>query len=84
VNAFQENDPSKREKAFPELMIPYCQKREFCLLTTAQLFNMYCDFKRSGITGDEILSDLMSCVGVYEKYQDFSQNLVKGAEQAQG
>ncbi len=84
VNAFQENDPSKREKAFPDLMIPYCQKREFCLLTTAQLFNMYCDFKRSGITGDEILSDLMSCVGVYEKYQDFSQNLVKKSEQAQG
>ncbi|KPJ57740.1 MAG: hypothetical protein AMS15_09700 [Planctomycetes bacterium DG_23] len=78
VNAFQDKDPLQREKAFANLMIPYCQRREFCLFTTAQLFNMYCNFRRSNITGDEILNDLMSCIGVYEKFQDFSQNLVKG------
>ena len=84
VNAFQDKDPSERDKAFPNLMIPYCERRQFCLLTTTQLFNMYCDFKRRNITGDEILNQLMSCVGVYEKYQDFSQNLIKAPESAQG
>jgi hypothetical protein len=38
---------------------------------------MYCELKRGRVTGDEILSDLMSCVGVYEKYQNYSENLVK-------
>jgi len=83
VNAFQDKDPREREKAFSNLMIPYCEKREFCLLTTAQLFNMYCEIKRGNITGDEILNELMSCVGVYEKYMDFSQNLIKGPASAE-
>jgi uncharacterized small protein (DUF1192 family) len=77
ANAFQDKDPQEREKPFADVMIPYCNKREFCLLTTAQLFNMYCELKRGRVTGDEILSDLMSCVGVYEKYQNYSENLVK-------
>lgn len=78
VNAFNEKDiPERTEKPFPDQILPYCLRGEYCLLTTIQLFNIFCEFKRGGIlNGKTILKEWIECKGIYDKYQDIRPNLI--------
>lgn len=80
VNAFNEKDVlERREKPFPDQMLPYCLKRGYCLLTTVQLFNIFCEFRRGSIDGKSILKEWIDCNGAYDKYHDIQPNLSKGS-----
>lgn len=63
INAWREKDPKDRnEAAFPDQMMDFCNERKFCLMTTFQLFNIWCKFKR-GELKENILKKIMDTNG---------------------
>ena len=82
VNAFCEKDVLQRtEDAFPHQMLELCIRHKYCLLTTTQLFNIFCDFKRGKIpNGNTILKEWLACEGTYDKYTDITCNIIEKNE----
>lgn len=78
VNTWCEFDPTERKEQgedFPDQMLNYSKGKGFCLMTTIQLFNMWCDFKRKKLKGGkELLNKIMKTPGVFEGYDDISVN----------
>ncbi len=64
VNTFR-NKPygDRTEKSFPNQMLPYCRQMKLCMLTTAQLLEIYLDFKDLKISFEKIHKLLFSTVG---------------------
>lgn len=78
ANAWRVTDPKERdEPPFPDQMLPYCNKRGFCLMTTVQLFNIWCKFKR-GELKENILKKIMDTNGKQlEGYDAPNANRIK-------
>lgn len=75
VNAWREKDPLKREVPFPNQMIEeYCKPKKFCLMTTFQLFNIWCLFK-VGKWKENILDKIMKTVE-FQGYDDPNANRI--------
>lgn len=79
VNAWREKEPKDRnEDAFPDQMLDYCKNKGFCLMTTVQLYNIWCAFKRVEFKdGQELLDKIMKTVGVFPGVDDPSENRLK-------
>lgn len=64
VNAFKDNSlENRKEKNFPDQMIPYCTKMEFCLLASSDLLRMYLDFKSNRLSLGEFHNMLFETIG---------------------
>jgi hypothetical protein len=73
VNAFKDMPLKDRtETVFPNQMLPYCKKMEYCLFTTTQLLELYLDFKDSKISFDEVHELLNKTIGVL-KYESINK-----------
>lgn len=76
VNGFRKKDLSARNEAvFPNQMIDYSTKREHCLISTVQLLGIFIDVKNNPLKKEEIITKLLSTVGVYSEYTDFKKFL---------
>lgn len=77
INAFKDVPLSERkEKPFPDQMLPYSQKREHCLITGLQLLGLYLDCKNNPIKKEEIIEILFCTDGIFEQYNEWSEYLV--------
>ena len=76
VNAFCDVPIKKRTEAvFPNQMLKYCESRNHILLSTTQLLCLYIDIKNSPECKDEKINELLSSVGIYEKYKNIDEYL---------
>ncbi len=76
VNAFCDTPISERhEEVFPEQMMKYCTSREHALISTTQLLCLYIEIKQNPACASERISELLSCVGRYQRYKDFENYL---------
>ena len=76
VNAFKDIPVFERtEDVFPNQMLQYSVAREHVLISTTQLLCLYIDIKTNPDKKDELITELLSKVGVYTKYSDFDKYL---------
>lgn len=74
ANTFRNKDISERkERNFPTQMLAYAKKREHCLLTTTQLLCLYVECTNSPEIKDDLIDELLSTVGDYEKFKEYSE-----------
>lgn len=82
VNGFCDKPLSERhEEVFPEQMIKYCTAREHALISTTQLLCLYIEIKQNPACAPERISELLSCVGRYQRYKDFENYLKLQSEE---
>ncbi len=77
ANAERRKDPRERAVApFAPEAAQAAQAQGICLLTSVQLFNILCEFRRGKLKDARPLwDDLRATAGVYHKYNDWQQNL---------
>lgn len=76
VNAFKDTPLSERtEDVFPDQMLKYSNAREHALVSTTQLLCLYIDIKTNPDKKDELINELLSTVGVYNKYINITDYL---------
>lgn len=76
VNGYCETPLLERtEDVFTNQMLPYCEARGHALITTTQLLCLYIDIKTNPDCAHERISELLSCVGKYQRYLDFENYL---------
>ncbi len=76
VNGFRNKDlTSRTEDVFPSQMIGYSTKREHCLLTSLQLLGIYIEIKKNPKEKEAIISDMLSNIGVYPKFNNYEDFL---------
>ena len=75
VNAFKNKKLEDRQDAFPQQMIKYATLQEICLLTTIQIFNIKHYLESNPNEKDDIINDLYSTNGVYEKFSEWNLNI---------
>lgn len=76
VNGFREKDLKLRsEDTFPNQMLDYCTKREHCLVSTSQILGLLIETKKYPEKKDELILELLSTVGVYDKFLDYKKFL---------
>ena len=69
VNAFKDTPLNERtEDVFPNQMLKYSIAREHALVSTIQLLCLYIDIKSHPEKKDELINELLSTIGVYNKY----------------
>jgi len=74
VNAFREMPLNERtQDAFPAQMIPFATRTDQCLLTTTELCSLLLHCRKHPEEKDAILDDLLSTVGIYNKYNQWDQ-----------
>ena len=56
-------------------MIKYATLQEICLLTTIQIFNIKHYLESNPNEKDDIINDLYSTNGVYEKFSEWNLNI---------
>ena len=66
----------RNEDVFPHQMLKYCEARGHALITTTQLLCLYIEIQQNPECKTERISELLSCVGRYSRYQDFSEFLI--------
>jgi hypothetical protein len=67
VNTYKETPLSERTGPdFPNQMLPFCKKREICLVTGRELLNIYLAFKAGALTLEQIIALLFNTTGVLE------------------
>lgn len=77
VNGFCEVPVFDRnEEVFPHQMLKYCEARGHALITTTQLLCLYIEIQKNPDCKTERISELLSCVGKYPRYQNFSEFLI--------
>lgn len=82
VNGYCDIPLDKRmEDVFPQQMLKYCEAREHTLITTTQLLCLYIDIKNSPDCAEERIAEMLSCVGKYQRYQDFEKYLKLAEEE---
>lgn len=81
VNAFKDTPVFERtEGVFPNQMLQYSTAREHALVSTTQLLCLYIDIKTNPDKKDELITEVLSTVGVYNKYpniEDYLQPIAK-------
>ncbi len=76
VNGYCDTPLTKRtENVFPEQMIKYCEARGHALITTTQLLCLYIEINDNPDCATERIAEMLSCVGRYQRYQDFENYL---------
>lgn len=65
----------RKEDVFPNQMLKYCEAREHSLITTTQLLCLYIEIKSNPDCAEERIAELLSCVGKYQRYQNFAEFL---------
>lgn len=77
VNAFRELPLEQRtEVAFPNQMLSYSKSRNHCLITTTQLLCLFIEITENPDCKDERVNELLTTVGVYNRYSDYT-NFIK-------
>lgn len=66
----------RNEDVFPHQMLKYCEARGHALITTTQLLCLYIEIQQNPECKTERINELLSCVGKYPRYQDFSEFLI--------
>lgn len=66
----------RNEDVFPHQMLKYCEARGHALITTTQLLCLYIETQQNPECKTERINELLSCVGRYPRYQDFTEFLV--------
>lgn len=67
---------SRTEDVFPHQMLKYCEARGHILITTTQLLCLYIETKNTPSLLKERLEELLSTVGVYQRYQNTKDFLI--------
>ena len=80
VNAFKNKELEKRQDYFPTQMLKYATQQEICLLTTIQVFNIKCFLKKNPDKAGEIINELYSTNGIYDKFLEWNLNIKKEGE----
>lgn len=80
VNAFKNKELEKRQDYFPAQMLKYAIQQEICLLTTIQVFNIKCFLKNNPDKTEEIINELYSTNGIYNKFLEWDLNIKKEGE----
>ena len=76
VNAFKDTPVFERtEEVFPTQMLKYSTSREHTLISTTQLLCLYIDIKSNPDKKDELITEMLSTVGVYNKYSNIEEYL---------
>lgn len=76
VNGYCEIPLAERvEDVFPNQMLKYCEARGHALITTTQLLCLYIDIKNNPDCAVKRITELLSCVGKYQRYLDFENYL---------
>ena len=65
----------RTQDVFTNPMLKYCESREHALITTTQLLCLYIEIKKNPACAEERITELLSCVGKYQRYQDFQNYL---------
>ena len=77
VNGFCDTPLRERtEDVFPHQMLKYCEARGHALITTTQLLCLYVETQQNPDCKTERIRELLSCVGKYPRYQNFSDFLI--------
>ena len=77
VNGFSDMPVKDRNEAvFPHQMLKYCEARGHALITTTQLLCLFIEIQQKPECKDERLGELLSCVGIYQRYQNIENYLV--------
>ena len=77
VNGYCDISLTERtEDVFPTQMLKYCEARGHALITTTQLLCLYIDITNNPACANERITELLSCVGKYPRYQDY-ENYIK-------
>lgn len=80
VNAFKNKELEKRQDTFPTQMLKYATQQEICLLTTIQIFNIKYFLKNNPDKTKEIVNELYSTNGIYNKFLEWNLNINKERE----
>ena len=76
INAFKDVPLSERkEKPFPDQMLPYSQKREHCLITGLQLLGLYLDCVNNLSKKEKMINLLFETNGIFKEYEDWENFL---------
>jgi len=80
MNAWKDNDPTERTKpAFPDPIEKIGIANKFCLMTTLQLYNMWCAFRKGNFKGgQQLLNKILETVGIFPGFDDPSENRIQG------
>lgn len=71
VNGFCDMPLNERlEDVFPQQMLKYCVARGHVLLTSTQLLCLYIEVCKNPACKEERITELLSCVGNYERYRE--------------
>lgn len=77
VNAFCDTPLEQRtEDVFPNQMLSYSTSRNHCLISTTQLLCLFIEITENPECRDERINELLSTVGIYERYSDYT-NFIK-------
>jgi hypothetical protein len=63
----------RTEPVFPEQMLPFSKARDHCLMTGLQLLGAWLDVEENPDKADEIAESILSCIGLYGKYADWTK-----------
>lgn len=78
VNAFRELPLEQRiEKDFPEQMLEFSISRKHCLISTIQLLCLFIEVSQNPECKEDRLNELLTTVGVYNHYKDYTQFIKK-------
>lgn len=76
INAFKDLPLEERkEKPFPDQMLPYSQRREHCLITGIQLLGLYLECKNYPTKKEKIIELLFNTNGIFGQYNEWSEYL---------
>lgn len=71
VNGFCDTPLNERlEDVFPQQMLKYCVARGHVLLTSTQMLCLYIEVCKNPTCKEERITELLSCVGKYERYRE--------------
>ena len=65
----------RAEDVFPNQMLKYCETRGHALITTTQLLCLYIEIKKNPACAEERITELLSCVGKYQRYLDYDKHI---------
>lgn len=81
VNAYRDTPPESRtDLPFPDQIMAYCKKRQFCLVTGLQLLNMALTAATDATKKDGLADLLFTTVGPVEGHDAWDQHMRRSAE----
>jgi len=68
---------SRTQDTFPHQMLKFSMQREHCLLSTVQLLGLYFEIKEDESKKENLIQELLSTVGVYNKFNNWQKFISK-------